>query len=291
MYNLTVEGAHARFSVDADAINRVMRYLAQFDVRSLTSAPPTLEDLFLRHYKLQGRRHEMNLNAYTGTRALLRLIIRRDWLVLAVCVVLPALLAVITAATFKQLLPTAASLEAFVFETANIPAETALLGHIYAPTIAGLTAWRWSAYSAVLVGLGSALFVVRHTRTQEEAGRFELLGSTVVGRQAALSASLIVTFGANVVIAALVAGGLIGYGLPVAGSVVLGLSVAAVGVTFAAVGGVAAQVTESAGTAKGIAAAILGLCYMLRAAGDAGEHSGLSWLSPIGWMQQIQALC
>jgi len=53
VYNLTVEGAHAGFSVDADAVNRVLRYLTQFDVRALTSAPPTLEDLFLRHYKLK----------------------------------------------------------------------------------------------------------------------------------------------------------------------------------------------------------------------------------------------
>jgi polyether ionophore transport system ATP-binding protein len=53
VHNLTVEGSHARFSVDADAINRVVRYLAQFDVRALTSAPPTLEDLFLRHYRLR----------------------------------------------------------------------------------------------------------------------------------------------------------------------------------------------------------------------------------------------
>jgi ABC-2 type transport system permease protein len=109
-----------------------------------------------------------------------------------------------------------------------------------------------------------------------------------VGRQAALSASLLVTFGANVVIAALVAGGLIVYGLPVAGSVALGLSVAAVGATFAAVAGVAAQLTESAGTAKGIAVAILGIGYLLRAAGDVGEHNELSWLSPLGWMQQIR---
>jgi len=53
VYSLTIDGTHARFSVDADAINRVMRYLVQFDVRALTSAPPTLEDLFLRYYKLQ----------------------------------------------------------------------------------------------------------------------------------------------------------------------------------------------------------------------------------------------
>ncbi|MGA7076084.1 MAG: SRPBCC domain-containing protein [Halobacteriota archaeon] len=44
----------------------------------------------------------------------------------------------------------------------------------YTPTLAGLVAWRCGGFSAVLVGLGSALFVVRHTRTQEGTGRFEL---------------------------------------------------------------------------------------------------------------------
>jgi len=53
VHNLTIDGAHARFSVDADAINSVMQYLTQFDIRALTSALPTLEDLFLRHYELQ----------------------------------------------------------------------------------------------------------------------------------------------------------------------------------------------------------------------------------------------
>ncbi len=53
VHNLSIDGAHARFNVDADAINRVLRCLAQFDVRALTCTPPTLEDLFLRHYELQ----------------------------------------------------------------------------------------------------------------------------------------------------------------------------------------------------------------------------------------------
>lgn len=52
VHGLIVDGTNARFSVDADAINRVIRYLAQFDVRALTSALPTLEDLFLRYYEL-----------------------------------------------------------------------------------------------------------------------------------------------------------------------------------------------------------------------------------------------
>ena len=43
----------------------------------------------------------MKLNAYTGTAALFRLILRRDWLVLSVCVILPALLAVVNVVAFK----------------------------------------------------------------------------------------------------------------------------------------------------------------------------------------------
>jgi ABC-2 type transport system ATP-binding protein len=40
----------AQFSVDPPALNRVLAQLVEGDVRSLTSSPPTLEELFLRHY-------------------------------------------------------------------------------------------------------------------------------------------------------------------------------------------------------------------------------------------------
>jgi ABC-2 type transport system ATP-binding protein len=39
-----------RFDVDTDQLDDVLRHLAGFGVRSLRSAPPTLEELFLRHY-------------------------------------------------------------------------------------------------------------------------------------------------------------------------------------------------------------------------------------------------
>ncbi|WBB65392.1 ABC transporter ATP-binding protein [Micromonospora sp. WMMD812] len=41
---------HATFSVDSAELNHVLEYLTQFDVRALSSAPPSLEELFLRHY-------------------------------------------------------------------------------------------------------------------------------------------------------------------------------------------------------------------------------------------------
>ena len=53
VHDIRVDGVRAHFSVDAGAINGAIAYLTQFHVRALTSAPPTLEDLFLRHYELE----------------------------------------------------------------------------------------------------------------------------------------------------------------------------------------------------------------------------------------------
>ncbi len=39
-----------QFAVDAEHINAVMLHLTGFGIRSLVSHPPTLEELFLRHY-------------------------------------------------------------------------------------------------------------------------------------------------------------------------------------------------------------------------------------------------
>jgi ABC-2 type transport system ATP-binding protein len=53
VHDVRVDGLHAYFSVEEWAINRVLEHLTRFDVHALTSAPPTLEDLFLRHYELE----------------------------------------------------------------------------------------------------------------------------------------------------------------------------------------------------------------------------------------------
>jgi ABC-2 type transport system ATP-binding protein len=50
VYDVVVEDHHARFDVDTAHLDTVVRRLAPLGVRSLTSTPPTLEELFLRHY-------------------------------------------------------------------------------------------------------------------------------------------------------------------------------------------------------------------------------------------------
>jgi ABC-2 type transport system ATP-binding protein len=51
VHDLDVRGKRVRFSVDAEALDAVLHELSSTGVRSLTSRPPTLEDLFLRHYE------------------------------------------------------------------------------------------------------------------------------------------------------------------------------------------------------------------------------------------------
>ncbi|WP_277671319.1 ABC transporter ATP-binding protein [Saccharomonospora viridis] len=50
VHDLRIEGRRVRFAVETDALNEALRALAAIGVHSLTSQPPTLEELFLRHY-------------------------------------------------------------------------------------------------------------------------------------------------------------------------------------------------------------------------------------------------
>ncbi|GCD88958.1 ABC transporter ATP-binding protein [Nocardioides sp. LS1] len=50
VHDLWRDGTKARFGVDTGDLNRVLERLVGYEVRSLTCAPPTLEELFLRHY-------------------------------------------------------------------------------------------------------------------------------------------------------------------------------------------------------------------------------------------------
>ncbi len=50
VHDLRAEDGRVRFDVDSDALGDVVGHLTTFGLRALTSTPPTLEELFLRHY-------------------------------------------------------------------------------------------------------------------------------------------------------------------------------------------------------------------------------------------------
>jgi len=50
VHELTVTGTVVRCHVDRAALDEVLGHMHQAGIRSLTCRPPTLEELFLRHY-------------------------------------------------------------------------------------------------------------------------------------------------------------------------------------------------------------------------------------------------
>jgi polyether ionophore transport system ATP-binding protein len=50
VHGFEVDGHYVRFDVDTDHLDAAVRRLGELGVRSLVSHPPTLEELFLRHY-------------------------------------------------------------------------------------------------------------------------------------------------------------------------------------------------------------------------------------------------
>jgi ABC-2 type transport system ATP-binding protein len=50
VHGLEIDGTHVRFDVDTNHLDDAVRRLTEVGIRSLISHPPTLEELFLRHY-------------------------------------------------------------------------------------------------------------------------------------------------------------------------------------------------------------------------------------------------
>jgi ABC-2 type transport system permease protein len=169
-------------------------------------------------------------------------------------------------------------------------ALVALYGTIYDPTSLGaLSLFKMTAFGAALSAVLMVFLVIRHTRGEEETGRLELLSAGRVGRLAPLAAAMLVATGGSLLLGLLSAVALIAAGLAPAGSFAFGLGWGLTGLAFAAVAAVAAQITTGARAARGIGLLAIALAYALRAVADVSEGTWLSWLSPIGWMQQIRA--
>ncbi|MDG3009778.1 ABC transporter permease [Rhodococcus sp. D2-41] len=224
-----------------------------------------------------------NSSTLTGTGLLLRLYLRRDQRILPVWVFYLGIIPVFYSVAFGHLYPTEQDRQKFAAASSGF---ASLEGPLFGTSLGAVTVW-WSGIVYPLIALAAVLTVVRHTRAEEESGRFELVGATAIGRCAPLTAALALAVGGVAVSATITAVGLIAIGRPVTGSIAFGLAIFSAGTVFAAVAAVAAQLSRSARPARGIALGALGVAYGLRAVGDSGSGV-LSWFSPLGWSQQLR---
>ncbi|MDQ6752554.1 MAG: ABC transporter permease [Actinomycetota bacterium] len=227
-------------------------------------------------------------STFTGLWNSVRLIVRRDRMRFALWFGLILLATLGTVAGIPKALPDEASRRVFGQLSNTNPAELLLIGRVFSDSVGGLGAWRVTAYASVGLGLASMFAVLRHTRKEEEEGRREALGGAVLGRNAPLTAAVVVTLLVNALFGVLLGLGAIGMGLPAAGSVVWGVQLASYGAVMTGVGAVLAQLTNGSRAASGIGSVVLAVFYLGRGVADSQNSDALRWASPYGWIENFR---
>jgi ABC-2 type transport system permease protein len=231
--------------------------------------------------------------AFSGWPIAVAFIVRRNWLRMLVwLLVLSAMIAIVVVSQ-RATFPTQADRTAYA-GIANTPAVAALTGLPYAAgTIGGILNIKIWMTDAIALAFAVIFLVTRNGRAEEETGRTELLRAGVLGRHAYSVANWLVFAVFSVLVGLGTAGAAIAEGLPAYGALVMGASFTGVGLAFLGIAALAGQLAQTSRGANGLASAILGITYLLRAGGDLsakGEVAGgLSWASPLGWGQAMRS--
>jgi ABC-2 type transport system permease protein len=156
-------------------------------------------------------------------------------------------------------------------------------------TVGGYTAWRVGGTLAIFAAVLGLLAAVRALRTEEDAGRTELVLAGAVRRRTSYLASLsAIAAGIVILWLAELAGSVLG-GLPVGPSAYLALASASVVAVFVGVGAVASQLAPSRRLALELGGALAGVSFVLRVVADtAGSLGWLRWLTPLGWAEEMR---
>lgn len=227
-----------------------------------------------------------------GLGAMVRFVVHRNRVRLAVWLVVLVGLFAYVGAYYKSLFTTQQALDDFA-KVSDTPGIRALTGLAAAPNTLGGAVWTkvWMT-SALALAFGVVFLVTRNGRADEEVGRTELLRSRELGLHAYSAASWLVCAVLSVLVGALItvvsaASGLDPYGTGITGSLIVGASVTGVGLVGLGVGAVAGQVASTSRGANALGSAVLGVLYVLRMVGDLGDGR-LTWASPVGWGQEMQ---
>jgi len=193
---------------------------------------------------------------------------------------------------------TAAARAALAASFGSNPGLNALIGMArQIETARGFTAWRTLGVLTIVGAIWALLAATKRFRGEEEGGRLEIFlsGRTTSGGAAAnilagLGVGLLIIY-VMTFLAALVAGNFYKLHFGASESLFFSLALVASVAEFFAVGALASQIAATRRRAAGIAAAVFGAFFLLRAIGDAAPSvHWLTYLSPLGWNENLHAL-
>jgi len=212
--------------------------------------------------------------------------VRRGGLLLCLAGALYALVEVVS---YEQTYPDQQSRQQLA-SLADSPAVRALQGVPRAvDTTGGFVAWDAGWFLALVVAVWALLATTRLLRAEEDTGRAELVLARPVAPARLLLVQVGVLLAVGAAYGAVVSLVLLGLGLPVVGSLLLGAGLAGVGATSVGIGALAAQLLDVRRRAIGAGSLLLGLAFVLRMLGNRDDGSAwLLTLTPFGWLDRLE---
>jgi ABC-2 type transport system permease protein len=212
-------------------------------------------------------------------------LVRRGALLLAVAL---AAYAVLEVASYRSAYPDGISPVQFAMFEDN-PAVRMINGAPYAlDSAAGFALWDAGWIWQLILAVWAILITTRFLRGEEDLDRADLVLAGPVRAARVTGIVLAVVAAAGMLVGAVVAVTMIVVGQEVTSSVLLGMTLAGVSALFASVAAVTCQLVDVRRRAAGLAAAVLGISWIVRMIGDSTDpRAWLRWLTPLGWMEVL----
>lgn len=231
-------------------------------------------------------------NTLTGYGEYFRFTLKHNLVRYIVWIVVVVFMIVYVGVYYKSLFNTQAKLDEFA-SIGAAPGMVAMIGKIsHMATIGGAVWTKVWMFTALMLGIGMVFQVTKGARADEENGRTELFRSRSFGIHSTLTSVVSGALLLCLVIGILSAIACMGLkldpaGTGVTGSIIFGLSIAAIGWLGVGIGALTNQLSASASLANSTGSIVIVAFYCMRMIGDMGSNNTLTWLSPIGWGEKM----
>ena len=222
-----------------------------------------------------------------GTGRLLHVLVRtRPWpLLLAPLAIMGLVWS--TAAAVAGLYPTEAQRLTYAHTIGASALSKALNGRAYDLTsIGGITAFELGFYALHVFPFVVVALSIAMTRSEEDAGRVELLTAHRLGRHAPLAAGALATT-LSLSLATVLSGAALAAYVPRSQAMAHATALGATLLLYAALGLVCAEAAQTSRVAMSLAALVMAPAAILRGASDVRSWSR-AWLNPLGWLTEFR---
>ncbi len=156
-------------------------------------------------------------------------------------------------------------------------------------TVAGYSAWRVGGTVALLAAAWGLLAAVRALRTEEEAGRADLILAGIVGRRAAFLAALAAIGAGAAILVVAMSIALVAGGLPLGGSLYLTLAALSPIGVFVGIGALVSQLAPTRRLALTLGYTVFAVAFAMRVVADTSASADwLRWITPLGWAEELR---